>query len=88
MSEIVIFRNNIWDFPDLLFWNILISEWAREARPRKNAAISGNIISDSSFEPKSSKINTISDSEIVLCFENTISDSEIVVSCFENTISD
>ena len=31
--------------------------------------------------------NTISDSEIVLCFENTISDSEIVL-YFENTISD
>ena len=73
---------------------------ARSA-PKKNTAISENIISDSSFEPKSSKINTISDSEIVLCFANTISDSEIVlffentiisdseiVSCFENTISD
>ena len=31
--------------------------------------------------------NTISDSEIVLCFENTISDSEIVLH-FENTISE
>ena len=31
--------------------------------------------------------NTISDSEIVLCFENTISDSEIVL-YFENTISE
>ena len=72
---------------------------ARSA-PKKNTAISENIISDSSFEPKSSKISTISDSEIVLCFANTISDSEIVlffentisdseiVSCFENTISD